>query len=71
MDKIKKVNSMIAKKQLGRLIGGIGAGITSLILLGNYIYQKGITREQIELSKDFPEEYAAITEKIIKSWENK
>ena len=70
MEELKKINSRITAKQMGRLIGGIGSVIAGMVLIGKYIYQKGITNSQIAISKEFPEEYAVMTEKICRAFEN-
>ena len=36
MDKISKINDRIAKKQIGRLVGGVASIILGLILIGKY-----------------------------------
>ena len=66
MDKISKINDRIAKKQIGRLVGGVA----SIILIGKYTYQKGYTGSQKDISDIFPDEYAAMTEKIVKTLES-
>lgn len=70
MEELKKINSRITAKQNGRLIGGVGSLIAGMVLIGKYIYQKGITNSQIAISKEFPEEYAVMTEKICRAFEN-
>ena len=44
MEELKKINRKVAFKQKGRLIGGAGSVIIGMILIGKFIYQKGITR---------------------------
>ena len=44
--------------------------ILGTILIGKYMYQKGITDCQINISKDFPDEYATMTEKVVEAFEN-
>ena len=63
MDKISKINDRIAKKQIGRLVGGVASIMLGLILIGKYTYQK-------DISNIFPDEYAAMTEKIVKTLES-
>ena len=70
MEELKKINSRITAKQKGRLIGGVGSVIAGMVLIVKYIYQKGITNSQIAISKEFPEEYAVMTEKICRAFEN-
>lgn len=43
MEELKKLNGKIAAKQIGRIVGGIGFMILGTILIGKYMYQKGIT----------------------------
>lgn len=69
MDELKKINSKIAVKQIRRIAGGIGSMILGTILIAKFMYQKGITDCQINISKEFPDEYAAMTEKVIKTFE--
>lgn len=70
MDELRKINEMVAIKQLGRFAGGIGSMIFGLVLLGKFTYQLGITDCQKNICEEFPEEYNAILEKIVKSFEN-
>lgn len=70
MNELKKINSKIAAKQVGRLIGGSGCVIIGMVLFGKYIYQKGITDTQFAISKEFPDEYEAIIDKLSKAFEN-
>ena len=51
MEELKKLNRKIAAKQNGRIVGGIGFMILGTILIGKYMYQKGITDCQINISK--------------------
>ncbi len=69
MDAIKKINAKIAVAQSVRLMGGIASVVLGMILFGRFMYQMGITDEQKFLSKAYPDEYAAITEKVIKKFE--
>lgn len=69
MDELKKINSKIAVKQIGRIVGGIGSMVLGMILIERFTYQKGITDCQVNISKEFPDEYAAITEKVVKAFE--
>lgn len=66
----KKLNGKIAAKQIGRIVGGIGFMILGTILIGKYMYQKGITDCQINISKEFSDEYATMTEKVVEAFEN-
>ena len=47
MEELKKINRKVAFKQKGRLIGAVGSVIVGMILIGKFIYQKGITSSQI------------------------
>lgn len=67
MEELKKLNGKIAAKQIGRIVGGIGFMILGTILIGKYMYQKGITDCQINISKEFPDEYTTMTEKSRRS----
>ena len=69
MDELKKINKQIAVKQIGRIVGGIGSMVLGTILIGKFVYQKGITDYQKNICKVFPDEYAAMTEKIVKAFE--
>lgn len=70
MEELKKINRKVAFKQKGRLIGGAGSVIIGMILIGKFIYQKGITSAQISISQVFPEEYAAMTGKLAEAFEH-
>ncbi len=69
MEKLKRINSSIARKQVIRLIGGVGMLVCGLWMLADYKYQKGITDCQKAICREFPEEYSAIGEKLIKAFE--
>lgn len=69
MEELKRINAKIAWKQIGRIIGGIGSMIFGTILIGKFTYQKGITDCQKSICEEFPEEYAAITAKIVEEFE--
>lgn len=66
MDELRTINTKIAVKQIGRFVGGIGTVILGTVLFGRFAYQLGVTDCQENLSDEFPEEWAAITEKIVK-----
>ena len=70
MDELKRINAKIDKQQIGRIVAGIGSVILGLVLIGKFTYQKGITACQKAISEEFPDEYAAMTAKIIKEFEN-
>lgn len=69
MNELKQINTRIAKKQIGRIVIGISQVILGMVLIGRYMYQKGITDEQAALHEDFPEEYAAMQDKIVRMFE--
>ena len=64
MEELKKINSKIAVKQIGRIVGGSCFMVLGMVLVARHMYQKGITDCQKSISKEFPDEYAAITKKI-------
>ncbi len=69
MNELKKINAAIAKKQILRIGGsilGIGLG---LVWLAMFMHQEGIRDCQKALQKEFPEEYAAMTAKIVSLFE--
>ncbi len=68
MDELEKINSMVARKQIWRLACGIGSAILGVILIGKFTYQRGCTDCQKAISREFPNEYSAITEKVIKEF---
>lgn len=70
MNELQKVNAKIVKQQIGRLAGGIGTVVLGAVLIGKFVYQKGITDTQKAISNEFPEEYATITEKVVEAFEN-
>lgn len=70
MEELKKLNRKIAVKQIGRIVGGIGFMVLGMVLIEKHTYQKGITDCQISISKEFPNEYAVITEKVVEAFEN-
>ena len=69
MEKLKRINSSIAVKQVIRLISGVGMLVCGLWMLADYKYQKCITDYQKAICREFPEEYSAISEKLIKEFE--
>lgn len=70
MKELKRINSKIGNQQIGRIVTGLGSVILGLILIGKFMYQKGVTDCQGAISKEFPDEYAAITEKVIHELED-
>jgi hypothetical protein len=69
MNELTKINAGIAKKQILR-IGGSILGITlGLVQLAKFMYQKGVTDCQEHISEEFPDEYLAITMKVIEAFE--
>lgn len=71
MDELKKINTKVAIKQIGRLVGGVMCTGIGIGLLMRYQYQYGVTDCQKHIDMEFPEEYASMVEKTIKSFENK
>ncbi len=69
MEKLKAINTRIVKKQRVRIVAGIGQVIIGLVLIGKFVYQKGITDCQNAISNEFPEEYAQMTEKVVAEFE--
>ena len=69
MEKLKRINSSIARKQVIRLIGGVGMLACGLWMLADYKYQKGITDCQTAIRREFLDEYLSIGEKLIKEFE--
>lgn len=67
MEELKKINSKIAVKQIGRIVGGSCFMVLGMVLVARHMYQKGITDCQISISNEFPDEYAAITKKSCRS----
>ena len=45
MDKISKINDIIAKKQIGRLVGGVASIILGLILIFSIWIYKRLRKE--------------------------
>lgn len=69
MNELIKINRKIKAKQIGRVIVGGVAMIFGLILLLDYSFQDGITDCQKHIAMEFPDEYDAMTEKVVKSFE--
>lgn len=44
--------------------------VLGMVLVARHMYQKGITDCQISISNEFPDEYAAITKKVVEAFEN-
>lgn len=63
-NEIKKVNSVVNKKQIGRLIIGVSGLVIGSICMTKYAVQHGITTGQKHISEMFPEEYKLMTEKV-------
>lgn len=70
MEEIQKINKLITIKQTGRFTLGIGSVIFGCVLIGKFIYQQGITDCQKALIKICPEEYEAMTKKMLKLFED-
>lgn len=69
MDELKKINAIISKKQIGRIVGGIGSIIIGTILIGRFAKQKGITDYQKFISNTYPDEYEEMTAKVVEMFE--
>ena len=69
MNELMKINAKIKYKQIGRIVGGLGSMVIGLVLIGKCMYQFGVTDCKKAISKEFPEEYAAITAKVVKAFE--
>lgn len=70
MKELEKINAKICMQQIGRIAVGLGSVILGSILIGKFTYQKGITDYQGVISKEFPDEYATMTAKVIQAFEN-
>lgn len=70
MEELRKINTKIKVRQIERIVVGIGTMTIGVILLGKFIYQKGITDCQISISAEFPEEYTRMTEKLAEAFES-
>ena len=42
MEELKKINSKIAVKQIGRIVGGSCFMVLGMVLVARHMYQKGI-----------------------------
>jgi hypothetical protein len=69
MDELERINAKISKKQMIRFTVGPGLMVLGLVLLGNGIYQKGITYCQEKMSRFYPDLYDEMTERVIKEFE--
>ena len=69
MEEIKRINSRVAKLQIARLTLGVGGVALGMALLGKYIYHFGFRACQKILCKEFPDEYEAMTMKLIKEFD--
>lgn len=70
MEELKRINAKLARKQIVRIVGGVGSLALGSILIGRCIYQKGVTDCQCWIAKAYPEEYASMTRKVVKQLEN-
>lgn len=66
MEILKKINKTVKNKQILRAIGGTGFIVIGLSLLFDYYEHDGFSRCQKFIHDCYPEEYASITEKVIK-----
>lgn len=69
MNKLKQINKNIQKKQILRLVMTCGSVAIGTIAFAKYMYQAGITDTQKQITHEFPEEYASMTEKVCKAFE--
>lgn len=69
MNELKKINERVAKKQIGRFGLGIGSILFGTVLLGKFMYQLGITDNQMFLAKAYPDIYKTLTEKVLEEFE--
>lgn len=65
MEELKRINRMVAIKQIGRVAGAITGFVVGGLCLMRFAYQDGYTNCQKHISKDYPEEYASMTEKLV------
>lgn len=70
MNELNKINAKISRQQIGRIVCGIGSMIFGTVLIGKFMYQKGITDCQKYLRDTFSDEYDAITAKVVEFFEN-
>nr|WP_325301503.1 hypothetical protein [uncultured Dysosmobacter sp.] len=64
MDKIRKLNRVVAMKDFGRAVFGTLSMAVGMTLLGKVIYGRGVRANQAYLCHAFPEEYDAMTAKL-------
>lgn len=69
IEELKKINAKIKKQQVGKLIGVSICMIWGIKFLASYCYQKGITDCQKTIAKFYPDEYAQLTAKVLKTVE--
>lgn len=70
MEELKRINTKLARKQIVRIIGGVGAVALGSVLIGAGVYIEGITDCQCWIANVYPEEYAFMTRKVVKQLEN-
>ena len=70
MDELKKINSKVAMKQAGRLISGIGSVVIGTLLIGRYMYGKGIRAGQKSVFMICPKAYEMATKELAESIEH-
>ena len=46
MEELKRINAKLARKQIVRIVGGVGTIALGSILIGKCIYQKGKCRHR-------------------------
>lgn len=65
MDKLKKINMTVKAQQRIRIVGGMGLLAIGLYLICDYYEHFGWTECQKFIHCYYPDEYNAITEKVI------
>lgn len=70
MEELKRINALVKMKQIGRAAGGLALLGIGIYLIEEFFYQYGITEFQKAIAAEFPEEYASMTAKIVKEFEN-
>ena len=65
MEKLKKINLKVKAQQRCRILGGMGLMIVGLYLICDYYEHFGWTECQRFIHQYYPEEYDAITVKVI------
>lgn len=74
MTKLENINLNVKRKQKLRLFGGMSfcfVGVAGIYMLYEYYSHSTITKYQAFLHKCYPEEYTALTQRIIEDVEDK